>query len=577
MSNKRVLVIDDESLIRHAIADYLTGCGYEAVTAADGVEGLAQARTLRFHAVLVDLRMPQVDGLEVIATLRAEQPALPVVVISGTGVLGDAVEAMRLGAWDYVTKPIRDIDEIEVVVGRVMEKARLVTERDRYQLEIEHLTRSLEAEVSHQIQDLLVQNRELAALNRVSHAISEPLGLDTMLNRAVDAAVAAVEADGGVVWLLNPALEQLFIATALGFSESYLESAPNILLGQEVVGQVAQSGLPHCGSDFVGEVWLSPLGEVDGFCAYMCVPLHAGDDIVGVLGIASRTERDFCAREVNLLTAISNQIGVAVARAQYAADLKRANVQLEQANAELRRLDTLREQFIQNVTHELRTPLGLAHGYIEMLMQGGLSSEERLMALEVASHRVRALVELVESITTLQDLDSQPLRIEKITLAELLQTATQMAGQRASTAGITLRSVCPPDLSPIPGDFIRLAQALYQILDNACKFSPMGSTVIVTTQVVQGAVLISIADQGIGIPSEEHINIFDRFYQVDGSTTRRYSGIGLGLAIAKETIEAHGGRIAVESVVGEGSVFSILLPYENSSTSIQGSNGSHDQ
>ena len=556
MAAKRILIIDDEPLIRRAMADYLAECGYETSTAADGAEGLTQTQAERFDAVLVDLRMPQVDGLEVITTLHAEQPDLPVVVVSGTGVLGDAIEAMRRGAWDYVTKPVQDIDEIMIVVERVMEKADLIAERDRYQQELERLNRSLEAAVARQVEDLRLQNRELAALNRVSYAISGPLDIDTMLNRAIDAAMGAFEADGGTVWLLNPATDQLVIAATRGLPAGRPGSEEAVQLGQGIVGQVAETGRPYGGSDFAADPWLTSLKETAGFHSYLCVPLRTGDETVGTLGVAIRIERGFSAHEVELLAAIGNQIGVAVARAQYAADLQKAN-------AELRRLDTLREQFIQNVAHELRTPLALVHGYVEMLVLGGLDLDEYQAALDVVSRRVNALVDLVEYITTLQDLDSEPQRLEQIAPLELIQTACQMASQRASGADVTLQSVSQPEISTFAGDFTRLAQALHQLLDNACKFSPKGGTVTITAEARQDAMRISIADQGIGIPPEQHAYIFDRFYQVDGSTTRRYGGTGLGLAIAKEIVEAHGGRIAVDSAVDQGSVFSVWLPAQH--------------
>ncbi len=281
---------------------------------------------------------------------------------------------------------------------------------------------------------------------------------------------------------------------------------------------------------------------------------------MGTLGILTRVARDFDAREVKLLATIGNQVGVAVARTQNALDLERTNVHLERANAELRRLDTLREQFIQNVTHELRTPLTLAHGYIEMLAQGDLSHKEQQMALNVASRRVQALVDLVESITTLQDLDSQPLRIETVSPYELLQTAAQMCWQLAMSTGIELLNTCPQNLPSIPGDFTRLAQALHQLLDNACKFSDPHSSVTITAQTKQDELTISVSDQGIGIHPEEHAYIFDRFYQIDGSATRRYGGTGTGLALAKEIIEAHNGRITLKSILGKGSEFTVWLP-----------------
>lgn len=565
MSTKRILIVDDEPLIRRAMADYLTECGYETSTAADGAEGLAQARAGQFDVVLVDLRMPRLDGLEVITTLHAEQPELSTVVVSGTGVLSDVIAAMRQGAWDYITKPIQDMEEILVVVERVLERAYLIAEHDRYQREIEELNRSLEAEVTRQTHDLRVQYRELAALNRVSYAISEPLDLDTALNRAVDAAIAAIQADGGIVQLLNPLTEQLVVAAARGLPESHALPTQTIPLGQGIVGQVAESGRPQVGGDFARDPWLMALSETAEFRSFLFVPLRASQEIVGTLGAVSETEQAFDARKVELLASIGNQIGVTVARAQYAADVQRANAELEQANAELRRLDTLREQFIQNVAHELRTPLALAHGYVQMLTQDDLTAEEQQAAMDVVSRRMQELVNLVESITTLQDLDNEPLHIVSIVPAELIQTACRMAAQHASSAGIRLRNLCPSDLPAFQGDFTKLVRTLHQLLDNAYKFSPEGSTVTISLEMTDANTLISVADQGIGIPSGEQSRIFDRFYQIDGSPSRQYGGTGLGLAIAKGIVEAHGGEITVKSTVGEGSTFTITLPLAHSS------------
>ena len=557
---KRVLVIDDEPLIRQTMSDYLEECGYEAATASDGLQGLDILRRRRFDVVLVDLRMPRMDGLEVITTLREEQPNLPTVVISGTGVLSDAIEAMRRGAWDYITKPVLDLDEVTLVIEQVLEKAALIAERDRYRRELEQVNRSLEAEVARQTESLRIQNRELRAMNRVSYVISSSLDLDTILHRALEAAITAIEADGGAVRLLNPDTGQLVIAAAHHLPDEYLRHAQAIPLGEGIIGRVARDGHPLGGSDFDADPWLKMLSSNGHPGTYLCVPLRAEDRILGTLGVTLPAADLPSARTVELLAAIGNQLGVAIARIQYSADLEEANARLEQALAEMKRLDTLREQFIQNVAHELRTPLGLVYGYTEMLAQEGLSPEEQRMAVEVISKRMRSLVDLVDSITTLQDLNSQPLKMEPVNIPDLIETVRKMTEQRAVAAGITLQTACPPDVPPVNGDFTRLTQALHQVTDNACKFSPAGSTVSVEVQKMDHQVLISVADQGIGIPAEEHERIFDRFYQVDGSATRRYGGTGLGLAIAKEIVEAHAGHITVESAVGAGSTFTIHLP-----------------
>jgi two-component system sensor histidine kinase/response regulator len=565
--SRRILVVDDEPLIRRAVADYLKDWGYEAVTAADGAEGLAKARAEQFQAVLVDLRMPQMDGLQVISALKDEQPELPLVVVSGTGVLSDAIEAMRQGAWDYVTKPVKDIEEIRMTVERVIERAQLRKERDLYQRELERLNRSLEAEVARQTRDLRMQNRELVALNRISYAISDPLDLDTMLNRATAAAVQAVEADGAAVRLLNPATNQLVVAATYGFSASYLSSAKEIPFGEGIIGQVAQSGQPRVAGRSNDDPWLTRLRD-EGMRSFICVPLRAGESegskhpIVGTMAVATRDEHSFSAHEVDLLTTVGNQIGVAVARAQFAADLRNTNIQLEEMNVELRQLDMLREQFIQNVAHELRTPLALVRGYVEMLARGELDPEEQKVALEVTSRRVDTLVELVEAITTLQDLGSKPVHLESVSPTDLIETACQMTAQRAMNAGIELHCGQLADLPSFPGDFTRLSQALHQLLDNACKFSPESTEVTLSAWVDgdEEAMCISVADQGIGILPEEQERVFERFYQVDGGPNRRYGGTGLGLALVREITEAHGGTVSVESEIGVGSTFTLHLP-----------------
>lgn len=570
---RHVLIADDEPLIRQTLSDYLADCGYQVTDVGDGEEVLRAARAAAFQAVLLDLRMPKVHGLDVIALLAREQPNLPVVVVSGTGVLHDAVEAMRRGAWDYISKPITDMDEVAVVLDRVLDRARLIAERDHYQRELARLNGQLEAEIWRQTEDLRSQNRRLTAMNRVAHAVSHALELDTMLERALDAVLSAVQAEAGIIQLLNPATNCLYVTTARGFADEQIPYGQPLSLGDGVAGRVVQQGHVRMGRLKPDDLCVPGL-DLGAYASYALVPLYASDDtvyweheqsrqvIVGLLGIFATSEDAFVPDEIELLTTVGNQLGVAVTRAQYAADLRRANLQLETANEELKRLDRLREQFIQNVAHELRTPLALVRGYVELLAEEDLTPDRWGRAVSVARKRVLELVELVEAITTLQDLDTEPLTIKPVGLSELIATACQMTQQRAISSGIRFKCRDLEIIESIPGDFSRLAQALHQILDNACKFSDAGKTVTISGDLSadERYVMISIEDQGIGIPQGEQIRIFERFYQIDGSATRRYGGTGLGLALARETVEAHGGWIRVESEVGVGSTFSLGLP-----------------
>ena len=140
---KRILVIEDDPVVRFNMLSYLEDSGFAVIEADSGNDGIDAAREGAPDLVLCDLRMPGMDGLKVLETLRAEQPDLPVVVVSGTGVLSDAVEALRKGAWDFVTKPIQDMAVLEHAIGTALEKARLIRDNRRFQTELEHANRLL--------------------------------------------------------------------------------------------------------------------------------------------------------------------------------------------------------------------------------------------------------------------------------------------------------------------------------------------------------------------------------------------------------------------------------------------------
>jgi len=230
---------------------------------------------------------------------------------------------------------------------------------------------------------------------------------------------------------------------------------------------------------------------------------------------------------------------------------------------ERRELDRLQDEFIQNVAHELRTPLTMVRGYVEMLAEEQLDEETRRRAASVAKSNTEALVELVEAITTLHEVRPKQLNPQPVDLATLARTAAQMVQQKAHRAGVKVLLNIPSDLPRVTADSSRLIEALKQLLDNAIKFSPDGGTVTLDLSAKRNNVRVEISDQGIGILAGKLKRIFDRFYQVDGSTTRRFGGLGLGLAIVKAIVEAHNGRVwATSSGAGQGSTFAFTLPVQ---------------
>ncbi|MGA2400480.1 MAG: response regulator, partial [Syntrophobacteraceae bacterium] len=194
--NPTLLTIDDEEPVRRSIRGFFEDAGFEVWEAGDGREGLALFRRKRPEVVLVDLRMPGVSGLEVIETMAAEAPEIPVVVLSGTGIITDAIEAIRKGAWDYVTKPVVNMDALEHVVNSVRERARLREETRRYQ---EHL----EDEVLRRTQELKQLNDRLKAIVRSSRSVMACTSVSGVARQLLEEFASNMSAEDGNLYLLE--------------------------------------------------------------------------------------------------------------------------------------------------------------------------------------------------------------------------------------------------------------------------------------------------------------------------------------------------------------------------------------
>ena len=143
VKNKRILTIEDDSTIRANIVAYLEDCGYAMLEASDGLQGLEQFKENQPDLVLCDLRMPKMDGLDVLEQISQTSPDTPVIVVSGAGMIGDAIQALKRGAWDYITKPIPDMQVLEVAINKALDRLRLVRENREYQAELEQVNREL--------------------------------------------------------------------------------------------------------------------------------------------------------------------------------------------------------------------------------------------------------------------------------------------------------------------------------------------------------------------------------------------------------------------------------------------------
>ncbi len=297
-------------------------------------------------------------------------------------------------------------------------------------------------------------------------------------------------------------------------------------------------------------------------CSVMMVPLAVKDRVLGVLSIDHRKPKAFSQSEDRLLTIAAAQISTAIDNVRLYNDLEQHAAELELALGELREANRLKSEFVQNVSHELRTPLTFVLAYVELIREGSLGQvpAEIQNKLTIISEKTRAITRLVDDVVSLQKIEAGNLRFEAIAPHQLVSNAISGASASAAEHRIEIVAHSLPDLPAVWVDVDRIGQVFDNLISNAIKFSLTGGKIEITAEQANDFIKFSVHDYGIGIPADKLERIFERFYQVDGSTTRRYRGAGLGLAIVKQIVEAHSGHVTVVSEPNKNTIFSFYLP-----------------
>ena len=245
-------------------------------------------------------------------------------------------------------------------------------------------------------------------------------------------------------------------------------------------------------------------------------------------------------------------------------------LEIERKRAEKRvieyeELDNLKSNLLSTVSHELRTPLAIIKGYSTMLVDydrrlGAREKKEHLQSIDRATDR---LTELVDHLLDMSRLEAGLLKLDKrpTNISKLIQETAAEAKLRAPGRKIILK--LKEGLPMMDSDAKRVRQVLDNIIDNAIQYSDEGTEVVLEAKQMDSELQVSITDQGMGIPTEDLGRVFDRMYRIEQRLTPDMGGIGLGLAIGKGLVEAHGGNIWVESKLGKGSTFRLALPIKN--------------
>jgi signal transduction histidine kinase len=290
--------------------------------------------------------------------------------------------------------------------------------------------------------------------------------------------------------------------------------------------------------------------------------MHQGRVIGSISGHQTRARRDWSEDDVDLLVAVATHVGATLENARLIGELREAG--------------RLKDQFLATLSHELRTPLTAINGWVEMLTE----REELLRGdgdlvdgIRAISASATSLTQLINDLLDLSRIQRGVLRLHRdlLDLNELVRVAERTVRQSVNARRLELRLELSTGLPPTVADAQRVQQILWNLLSNSIKFTPKGGRVCVRTRLADGSpagqdgagsrwIEVEVEDTGEGIPADFMPHIWERFRQADATATRRHGGLGIGLSLVKELVEAHGGQIGAESEVGRGSRFTVRLP-----------------
>ena len=510
-----ILIIDDDPNNLAVLRDSLREFNYTVLAAEDGESGIARADYARPDLILLDIMMPGIDGYETCRRLKLLESTkdIPVIFMTALAETGHKVRGLEAGGVDYITKPFQQ-GELLARVG-VHLSIRELTNKLR------EANESLENRVAERTAALAKTNRDLTAEIAERRQVEERLRASRRKFRAIfDQTfqfIGLMTLDGSLIDINRAALNFIGGAEADVIGRPFWET-PWWTHSAEEQEKLRQAVMKAAAGEFVRFETTHP--AADGSLHCFDFSLKQVRDEAGNLILLIPEGRDITERK---------------------------------------EMERLKDEMISAVSHEMRTPLTAMLGYTEFMLGNELGPQRQKEYLTILYKETELLDELIGSFLDLQRFKSRqgPIACRPLAIAPLLaETAALFAASQLHHLTVD----CPADLPPVWGNDNHLRQVFNNLVSNAVKYSPEGGEVRLGARLEDDNNIITVRDEGIGIPPRAREIIFDRFYRVDNSDRRTIGGTGLGLALVREIVTAHGGRVWVESEEGKGSTFIVSLP-----------------
>jgi PAS domain S-box-containing protein len=381
-----------------------------------------------------------------------------------------------------------------------------------------------------------------------SPTLSEVLPSTLSLSREL------IAADAYAVWRFDTTENKWQIVSSSGLSDAFqnfvirLNSPIPIVLSAPLIAE---------------DVYVEPmlaegvdLHKLEGIQSLLVAPLNINGKLSGTLTFYYHQRHHFSELEIRVATALSNMAAAAIGSAELYEEQMRLRAEAEEINR-------IKDEFLATVSHELRTPLNAIIGWTQILRMKNFAVEAFPQAIEVIERNARLQAQIINDIMDVSRIITGKLRldVEPVQLDVVIAAAVDTVRPATEAKGVIVQGVACSGTPPVSGDASRLQQVIWNLLSNAVKFTPKGGRIQIRLEKIDSHVEIIISDTGIGISAEFLPYVFDRFRQADSSTSRQQGGLGLGLAIVRHLIEAHGGTVQVFSEgIDKGATFTVKLP-----------------